>query len=48
MGTGETAYQLGVVACNRDNSPIEISERATISESLSITHKLYKEPKSTF
>lgn len=48
VGTGETAYQLGVVACNRDNSPIEISERATISESLSITHKLYKEPKSTF
>ena len=47
-GSRGSAYQLGVVVCNRDGSPIGIAERMAISESISITHKLYREPRSTF
>ena len=47
-GSSGSAYQLGVVVCNRDKSPIDITERMAIAKSISITHKLYKEPKSTF
>lgn len=47
-GSSGSAYQLGVVVCNRDGSPIGIAERMAISESISITHKLYREPRSTF
>jgi len=47
-GSSGSAYQLGVVACNRDETPIDIDRRAAIAESISIKHKLYKEPRSTF
>jgi hypothetical protein len=47
-GSGKSAYQLGVVVCNYDKSPIGLEERRAISNSISIKHKLYKEPRSTF
>jgi len=47
-GSGRSAYQLGIIVCNRDGSLIDIAERKAIAASISIKHKLYKEPRSTF
>ena len=47
-GSSGSANQIGVVVCNRDKTPIETDERAEISQSFSIKHKLYRAPRSTF
>ena len=45
---GKSSYLLGVIACNKDGSPITLDQRATISQSIEIKHPLYKEPRNTF